>query len=43
MGYVLDDFRGRRTYPFYFYFEMLKNVSILIKNLTLFIYGKEED
>lgn len=31
------------TYPFYFYFEMWKNVSILIKNLTLFIYGKEED
>ena len=31
------------TYPFIFYFEILKNVSILIKNLTLFIYGKEED
>lgn len=28
---------------FIFIFEIWKNVSILIKNLTLFIYGKEED
>ena len=43
MGYALNDFRGRSDISLYFYFEIHKNFSILIKNLTLFIYGKKED